>query len=81
MANSFGEAGKDMLEATRVGMDAFVKYALIPDKNLLRPLLTDGTDLSGFAIKRYGYYGSKGRVIDPYPAGSEFMLSYARAFL
>ena len=44
-------------------------------------MLTDGTDLSGFAIKRYGYYGSKGRVLDPYPAGPEFMLSYARAFL
>jgi pectate lyase len=81
MANTLGQAGKDMLEATRVGMDAFVKYALIPEKNLLRPMLTDGTDLSGFAIKRYGYYGGKGRALDPYPAGPEFMLSYARAFL
>jgi pectate lyase len=81
VANTLGEAGKDMLEATRVGMDAFAKYAIIPDKNLLRPMLTDGTDLSGFAIKRYGYYGSKGWVLDPYPASPEFMLSYARAFL
>jgi pectate lyase len=81
VANTLGEAGKDMLEATRVGMDAFVNYALVPDRNLLRPMLTDGSDLSGFAIKRYGYYGSKGRVLDPYPAGPEFMLAYARAFL
>jgi pectate lyase len=81
VANTLGDAGKDMVEATRVGMDAFVNYALIPDKNLLRPMLTDGADLSGFAIKRYGYYGRKGRVLDPYPASPEFMLSYARAFL
>src|ERR1017187_4329303 len=81
VANTLGDAGKDMAEATRVGMDAFVNYELIPDKNLLRPMLTDGADLSGFAIKRYGYYGRKGRVLDPYPASPEFMLSYARAFL
>jgi pectate lyase len=81
VAKALGDAGKDMLEATRVGMDALVKYALIPEKNLLRPMLTDGTDLSGFAIKRFGYYGSKGRMLEPYPAGPEFMLSYARAFL
>jgi pectate lyase len=81
MANTLGDAVKDMLQSTRVGMDAFVNYALIPDKNLLRPMLTDGTDLSGFAIKRYGYYGAKGRVLAPYPAGPEFMLSYARAFM
>ena len=81
VANTLGDPGKDMVEATRVGMDAFVNHALIPDKNILRPMLTDGTDLSGFAIKRYGYYGRKGRVLDPYPASPEFMLSYARAFL
>ena len=28
---------RDRVEATRVGMDAFVNQALIPDKNLLRP--------------------------------------------
>jgi pectate lyase len=81
VSNNLGEAGKDMVEATRVGLDAFAKYALIPDKNLLRPMLTDGTDLSGFVITRYGYYGNKGRVLEPYSAGPEFMLSYARAFL
>ncbi len=81
VANTLGKAGTEMLEQTRVGLDAFLKYALIPDKNLLRPMLTDGTDLSGFAIQRFGYYGNKGRVLDPYPAGPEFMLSYARAFL
>jgi pectate lyase len=81
VASSLGDAGKDMVEATRVGMDAFVNYALIQDKNLLRPMLTDGTDLSGYVFKGRGYYGPKGRVLEPYPAGPEFMLSYARAFL
>jgi len=81
VAQTLGDAGKELLESTRVGMDAFVNYALIPDKNLLRPMLTDGTDLSGFVNQRSGYYGGKGRVNEPYPATPDFMLSYARAFM
>ena len=81
VARTLGDAGKDLLESTREGMDAFVNYALIPDQNRLRPLLTDGTDLSGFVTKRNGYYGRKGTVLEPYPATPEFMLSYARAFM
>jgi pectate lyase len=81
VASILGDAGKEMVESTRVGMDAFVNHALISDKNLLRPMLTDGTDLSGYVLKGRGYYGPKGRVLDPYPASPEFMLSYARAFM
>ena len=80
-AQTLGDAGKDLLASTREGMDAFVNYALIPESNKLRPMLTDGTDLSGFVNKRNGYYGRKGRVLEPYPASPEFMLSYARAFM
>lgn len=81
VAQNLGDSGRDLLEATRVGMDAFVEHALVPDKNLLRPLLTDGTDLSGFVNQRNGYYGRKGRVLDPYPVTADFLISYARAFL
>ncbi len=81
VAQTLGDAGKDLVQSTREGMDAFVNYALIPEKNLLRPMLTDGTDMSGFTNQRNGYYGPKGRVLEPYPASPEFMLSYARAFL
>jgi pectate lyase len=81
VASILGAAGKEMVESTREGMDAFVNYALIPDKNLLRPMLTDGTDLSGYVLKGRGYYGPRGRVLEPYPASPEFMLAYARAFM
>jgi len=80
-AESLGDAGKDMLQSTREGMDAFVNYALIPETNKLRPMLTDGTDMTGFVNKRNGYYGRKGRVLEAYSASPEFMLSYARAFM
>ncbi len=81
IGQALGDAGKDMIETTRQGMDAFVNYAYIPEKNQFRPMLTDGTDLSGFVTKRNGYYARKGTVLEPYRATPEFMISYARGFL
>ncbi len=81
LAQALGPDGKQFLDWTHHGMAAFVHYAYIPEKNLLRPMLTDGTDLSGFTLKRNGYYGRGGSVLAPYQATPDFMISYARAFM
>jgi len=81
LAPTLGPDGKQLLDWTHEGLAAFAHYAYLPEKNLLRPMLTDGTDLSNFALKRNGYYGRAGTVLAPYHATPEFMLSYARAFL
>ncbi len=81
LAPSLGSDGQQLLDWTHEGLVAFAHYAYLPEKNLLRPMLTDGTDLSNFALKRNGYYGRAGTVLAPYPATPEFLLSYARAFL
>ena len=81
LAPTLGPDGKQLLDWTHEGLAAFAHYAYLPEKNLLRPMLTDGTDLSNFALKRNGYYGRAGTVLAPYRATPEFMLSYARAFL
>ena len=81
LAQALGSDGKEFLDWTHSGMAAFARYAYIPEKNLLRPMLTDGTDLSGFTLKRNGYYGRAGMVLQPYPATPELMISYARGFM
>ena len=81
LALSLGAEGRQLLADTHEGMAAFVHLAYQPENNLLRPMMTDGTDLSNYALKRNGYYGPVGRIISPYSANAEFMLSYARAFL
>ena len=81
VAQALGADGREFLDWTHNGMAAFAKYAYIPEKNLLRPMLTDGTDLSGFTLKRNGYYGRKDTVLDQYQATPDFMISYARAFM
>ena len=81
LAQALGGEGRQLLAETHQGMRAFVERAYQPDRNLLRPMMTDGTDLSNYTLKRNGYYGPVGRILRPYPATAEFMLSYARAFL
>jgi pectate lyase len=56
------------LEHCRTGLEAFVKYAYIPETNMFRPLLADGQDLTGFETARDGYYGKKGTVFKQYEA-------------
>jgi pectate lyase len=76
-----GPVGRELVDWTRQGMAAFARHAYLPDDNRFRPMLTDGTDLTGYKLKRNGYYGKAGTLLAPYPASPEFMLSYARGFL
>ncbi|CCJ71119.1 Periplasmic pectate lyase precursor [Cronobacter condimenti 1330] len=80
LAKSLGRDGNDLKKWTLDGLKAFATYAYNEKTNTLRPMLANGTDLSGYTLKRDGYYGKKGTTLQPYPAGDEFLLSYARAW-
>lgn len=73
----YAEAGTEnaakMLEWARSGLEAFMKYAYIAETNEFRPLLADGQDLTGFVLRRDGYYGPAGRVFTRYPAGVNYL--------
>lgn len=80
LAKSLGADGNDIKKWTLDGLKAFAHYAYDEQTNTFRPMLANGTDLSNYTLKRDGYYGKKGTVLKPYPAGNEFLLSYARAW-
>jgi pectate lyase len=81
IAKQVGEDAKDLLEWTYQGLMSFAKYAYIAETNSFRTMFTDGTDLTGYILKRNGYYGKAGSELKSYFANSAFLLSYARAFL
>lgn len=80
LADILGDDGKDYMKWTIDGLKAYAKYAYDPEKNQFRPLWADGTDLSGYAFSRTGYYGREGRVLKPEKANELYLFSYARAF-
>ena len=80
LAKSLGADGADIKKWTLDGLKAFATYAYDESSNTFRPMLANGTDLTNYELKRDGYYGKKGSVLKAYPAGNEFLLSYARAW-
>lgn len=81
VAQDLGAQGNDLRQWTLSGMKAFAQHAYDPKTNTFKPMIADGTDLSNYVLARDGYYGKKGIQLKPYPASSEFMFSYARAYL
>ncbi len=75
------KAASDLLEWTQRGLLSFARYAYIPEQNLLKPMFTDGADLTGYVFKRNGYYGPAGTELKRYRANCKYLLSYARGFL
>lgn len=81
VAKETGEDAKDILDWTYRGLISFAKYAYIPETNSFRTMFTDGTDLTGYVLKRDGYYGKAGSVLKSFFADCNYLLSYSRAFL
>lgn len=80
LAERLGDAGRDLLEWTREGLRAYARHAYIPERNALRPLWADGTDLTGFVFPRIGYYGPAGQVFAETKADPLLLMSYALAY-
>lgn len=81
LVQTLGAPGRDFLDWTQSGLLAFVRQAYDPASRKLKPMLTDGTDLSNVSLARDGYYGKKGTLLTPYAPSEDFLLSYARAYL
>lgn len=80
LAELLGDKGTIFAEHTLNGYEAYLKNAYDWDNNTFRPMWSDGTDLSGFALKRNGYYGPAGRTFEPSKVGVNFLYSALRAY-
>ncbi len=80
LSERMGEEGKEFLDWSVEGMKSYARYAYDPVNNQFRPMWADGTDLSGYEFPRTGYYGNKGRVLEPFAANEQFLFSFSRAY-
>jgi pectate lyase len=80
LAEEVGSEVAEFIDWVREGMLAYAKYAYIPEKNMLRPLIANGADLSDYVLPRTGYFGKVGDIYRQFPAGSDFLYSYARSY-
>jgi pectate lyase len=80
MARQLGERGKKMLDWTVSGLEAWAKYAYVPETNEIKPMFADGKDLTGHTFQRLGFYGKKGMEFKRKPISPIVFLSYATAW-
>lgn len=77
IAEDLGEQTSEFLEWTIDSLKAYAKYAYNPADNTFRPMLGDGTDLTGYEFKRGPQFGQS---LEPIAADPVFLLPFARAW-
>lgn len=75
-----GEAAKQFKKWALEASLAFVKYMYNEKDCTIRQMMTDGTDLTGYILKKDGYYGPRGRILEPLPLTSTYLLTLARLY-
>lgn len=82
MAQSCDEETKDYLirEAVET-LSAFVKHKYIASTNQGKPMLIDGTDLTGYVRIRQGYSGNYGVTFEPWELEADYILGFIRGYL
>lgn len=80
LAELLGDKGRCFAEQTLDGYEAYLNHAYDWDNNTFRPMWSDGTDLSGFTLKRNGYYGPAGKTFVSGRVGVNFFFSALRAY-
>ena len=74
------EEGRRVLNHNTKMLGSFVYYGYIPETNMIRPMLYDGTDLSGYIFERQGYYGAAGKSFSQYPATQSLLFSLIASY-
>lgn len=80
MAEKLGLRGEELLGWTLDGLKAWASYGYDPIRNHAKPIWADGTDLSGYEIKRDGYYGKAGTKFESTTVPPILLWSYALGF-
>ncbi len=79
LAELLGEEGRDFLSFPLEGLKAYARHAYDAEDNVFRAMWADGTDMTGYVVKRSGDLPA-GHVIQAIPADAAFLLSSARAW-
>lgn len=80
LGEMLGSEGREFTQWAIEELAAWAKSAYRAEDNSFIPMLTDGTSMEGFVVKKDGYFGPKGRVIKAGKARASHFWAYAMAF-
>jgi len=80
IADKLGAGGREFSQWAVEELTAWGKVAFRTSDCKFIPMLTDGTSMEGYVIKKDGYYGPKGRVLRAGKAQPRHFWAYAMAY-
>jgi len=80
IADELGEKGREFTQWAHEELTAWAKVAFRKSDCSFIPMLTDGTSMEGYVVKKDGYFGPKGRVLIAGKAEPRHFWVYAMAF-
>lgn len=75
------DENSDILIPLVEALKGYYKYAYIPETGMLKSILTDGTDLSGYKFKVEGYFDHMGDGFEQYEINDSILRTYVQAYL
>ena len=79
-AAGYREAGDRLLDALCEHLVGYAKHAYVARTNRFKPILVDGTDLTGYELPVGGYFGPQGKKMGLIKADAYFVPVYALAY-
>lgn len=76
----YHEASEKLKNALCEHLIGYARYSYNPKENVFRPIITDGTDLTGYKLPVSGYFGPEGKEMEPIEADDYFLPVYALAY-
>lgn len=80
LGEALGERGEFFRRSVCNYLMAYARNAYDARSNTFRPMLCDGTDLTGYIIQKGGYFGPKGTVLTPWKAHPGYLLSFSLCY-
>ncbi|WP_438445367.1 hypothetical protein [Gorillibacterium sp. sgz5001074] len=80
MAEKLGAAGQEFADTALEDLLAYGTYTYDAEQNLIHPVLTNGTRLTGLIMEKSGYYGKAGEPLQAMPANALMLWSYALGY-
>lgn len=78
--SDLGMSAKHYEEWSMEAIYAFIKYLYQPEENTVKPMITDGTDLSEYILEKDGYYGKKGDTLQPAQLTPDYLVAFCKAY-
>jgi pectate lyase len=79
LADRLGERGRVFMDFGLSSLYAYAKYGYKHTDNTFKPMWTDGTDITGYVLKKTGFYGKEGDTLKPVKASGLYHFTYERA--